>query len=312
MILAALLLFSTQFQINTQVQETVQLQTMTGVLEGTLLTPSPKTKVPVAVIIAGSGPTDRDGNSGALPGKNDSLKQLAEGLASRGVATVRYDKRGVGKSAQAGASESALRFGMYVDDAVAWIKKLQADQRFSKVVVIGHSEGSLIGMMAAQRAGAAGFVSIAGISRPAGTILREQLQGKLAPELLRESERILTELEAGRTVDNAPPMLAALFRPTVQPYLISWFQVDPAKEMAKLTMPSLVVQGTTDLQTSVADARGLQRANPKAELVLIEGMNHVLKAVEGDLAKQLPSYGDPSLTVVTELVDKVAKFIRAR
>ena len=168
--------------------ESTTLETPTGTVHGTLLLPAGRGPHPVALLIAGSGPTDRDGNSAALPGQNNSLKLLAEGLAERGIASLRYDKRGIAESAAAAPSEADLRFETYVEDAAAWVGQLHADERFTSVTVIGHSEGSLIGMLAAPEADA--FVSVAGIARPAPEVLRDQLRPQLPPELWDESERI--------------------------------------------------------------------------------------------------------------------------
>src|SRR4030095_6301080 len=137
----------------------VKLTTPTGTIAGTLTVPASPGKVPVVLIIAGSGPTDRDGNTSALPGKSNAYKMLSAALATSGVASVRYDKRGIGESqAAAGGGEAALRFDIYIDDAAAWVDQLRRDARFSKVIVVGHSEGSLIGMIAARKAKADAFV----------------------------------------------------------------------------------------------------------------------------------------------------------
>jgi pimeloyl-ACP methyl ester carboxylesterase len=202
-------------------------------------------KAPVVLIVAGSGPTD-DGNSLA----NDSLKMLAAALADAGFASVRYDKRGIGASRAAGPAESALRFDTYVDDAVAWIAKLKSDPRFGRIAVIGHSEGSLIGMLAARRGGADAFVSIAGPAQAAGAVLRGQLAGKLPPDLAASSERILAGLEQGKTDADVPPALAALYRPSVQPYMISWLKYTPAEQLAALRVPVLIVQNRTPRNTA--------------------------------------------------------------
>ncbi|XYJ08714.1 alpha/beta hydrolase family protein [Telluria sp. B2] len=286
----------------------IALDTPTGKIAGSLVLPAAAGPVPVALIIAGSGPTDRDGNSSMIPGRNDSLRMLAQALARAGIASVRYDKRGIGASAQAMQSESALRFETYIDDAAAWAARLRKDPRFSKVAVIGHSEGSLIGMVAARQAGADAFVSFAGVGTPLPAVLRRQLADKLPPDLLKENERILGALERGQTVDGVPPLLAALYRPSVQPYLISQFRYVPAKRIAALSIPVLIVQGTTDIQVGVEDAQALKRANPGARLEIVEGMNHVLKMVPADGA-QLASYGDPALPLAPRLVDAVTSFL---
>jgi pimeloyl-ACP methyl ester carboxylesterase len=288
----------------------ITLDTPTGQLAGTLELPAGADKPRVALLIAGSGPTDRDGNSSMIPGRNDSLKLLAAGLADAGIATVRYDKRGIGGSHAAGSAESALRFEMFVDDAAAWIARLKADPRFASVAVIGHSEGSLIGMLAARQTDAAAFVSIAGIADGASTLMRKQLEGKLPPELEKESERILVSLESGVVVDPVPPALATLFRPSVQPYLISWFKYVPAQRIAELTMPVLIVQGNTDIQVDVVQANRLHGARPGAKLAIIPGMNHVFKHVRAVPELQVASYGDPSLPVSPLLVKSIADFLQ--
>lgn len=309
--LCSLLLFIGGIAVQAHAAETpITLDTPTGQLAGTLELPAGADKPRVALLIAGSGPTDRDGNSSLIPGRNDSLKLLAAGLADAGIATVRYDKRGIGGSHAAGSAESALRFEMFVDDAAAWIARLKADPRFASVAVIGHSEGSLIGMLAARQSDAAAFVSIAGIADGASTLMRKQLEGKLPPELEKESERILVSLESGVIVDPVPPALATLFRPSVQPYLISWFKYVPAQRIAELTMPVLVVQGNTDIQVDVVQANRLHGARPGAKLEIIPGMNHVFKHVRAVPELQVASYGDPSLPVSPLLVKSIADFLQ--
>ena len=287
----------------------VTLTTKTGVLHGTLLIPTgTKSPMPVALIIAGSGPTDRDGNSPLLPGKNNSLKMLADALGQHGIATLRYDKRGVGASAGAMGQESDLRFTTYVDDAVDWLEWLRADPRFSQRIVIGHSEGSLIGVLAAQRSSVSHVVSVAGAGRPIEEVLDEQLSRMLSPELLGDTRRILAELKTGRAVESVPPQLAAIFRPSVQPYMISWLPIDPAREVGRLTVPVLVVQGTTDIQVNNADADRLANGHSRATVETIEGMNHVLKEVR-DPSQQAASYSDPALPLHPRLVESIATFV---
>jgi pimeloyl-ACP methyl ester carboxylesterase len=291
--------------------EAVKLDTGSGTLAGTLELPEGKAPVAVVLIIAGSGPTDRDGNSSMIKGKNDSLKMLAEGLAAHGIASLRYDKRGIAESKSAAAKEDALRFEMYVDDAVRWGEYLRKDSRFRALVIAGHSEGSLIGMIAARKLAANGFVSIAGAGQPAGQIILEQLRGKSLPaELMKQTEDAVKALEGGHTVESVSPALAALFRPSVQPYLISWFRYDPAREIANLKMPVLILQGTTDIQVTVQDAKRLSAANPAAKLAIIEGMNHVMKDVPADMSKQIASYGDPALPISAKLMDEVVALVK--
>lgn len=291
-------------------EEAVSITAGKATVYGTLLVPeNARAAVPVALIISGSGPTDRDGNSAMLPGRNDSLKLLAHSLADRGIASLRYDKRGVGESAAALSSEADLRFGDYVNDAVEWLELLRADDRFSGIGVVGHSEGALIGMLAVQDHGAQAYVGIAGTGRPAADLIREQLSSQ--PEAIRESAyQILEALQEGKTVDDiGTKELEALFRPSVQPYLISWFVHDPAEIVAELDVPVQIIQGRRDLQVTERDAELLLAARPSAQLVLIDDMNHVLKKVSADPADNQRAYTDPAYELPEMLVNAVAGFL---
>lgn len=290
-----------------------QLSTPTGTIFGTLQLPDRTGPVPVALIIAGSGPTDRNGNSPGL--QLNTYQKLAAALAAGGIATVRYDKRGIAASHAAMTSESDIRFDAYVDDAAAWIKQLRRDTRFSRVALAGHSEGSLVGMIAAQHAPVDSYISLEGAGFPAADVLRAQLKGQLQPqpELAAQAEAIMSALSAGNTVAAAdvPAALMALFRPSVQPYLISWFRYDPRLEIAKLTVAVTIVQGTHDVQVSVDDGKALAAARPGSTFALIDGMTHVLADDPGTtLAEQAGSvYVDPSRPLDATLVRRVVAAI---
>lgn len=288
----------------------IELVTPTGSIFGTLALPSATKPVPVALIIAGSGPTDRDGNSPMLPGKSDTYRLLAQALAAQGVASVRYDKRGVGASAFAAPSEAALRFDNYIDDAAAWQRKLSGDKRFTKIVIAGHSEGSLIGMISAQRAPAAAYVSLEGAGRRGSAVLLEQLRKQLPDQMYAQTQNMIGDLQNGRTVSvpqDWPPQMAALFRPQVQPYMISWFAYDPAAEIAKLRVPVTIVQGTADVQVSMTDANALKAAASHASLVVVAGMNHLLRFAPDTSSMQavMKGYEDPSLPIDPNVVSAV-------
>lgn len=279
-----------------------------GDLFGTLAMPDGEGPVDAALILAGSGPTDRDGNFPS--GRNNALKLLAHALAERGIATLRIDKRGVGDSIGAAPEEEKLRAETYVDDAVSWLDFLAQQPRIRRVVALGHSEGALLATIAAERREVAGLVLLTASGRPAPALIREQLSGQdLPPEIAARSEEILQSLERGETVADVPPQLDALYRPSVQPYLISWFRYDPAAELAKTDVPVLVVQGTRDLQQRPVDGEKLEAARDGVTLVAIEDMNHVLKLAPQDRAGNMALYVKPEAPLAPGLADAVADFI---
>ena len=287
----------------------MQLHTAQGTLHGTLLRPSGTTPTAVALLIAGSGPTDRNGNN-PEGGHNDGLRRLAQSLAKQGIASLRYDKRGVAASRAATADERDLSVPAYVADAVAWAHRLKADPAFTQLTLIGHSEGALIASLAAEQAQADALVVIAGSSRPIDQLLREQLSARLPSHLLAQSSVLLDRLMAGQLSPQVPKQLQVLFRPSVQPYLISLLQQQPGQAFAALQMPALIVQGSHDIQVSVADAQALQRLKPDAELLIIPGMNHMLRISALDLPAQLASYDNPRLPLAHGLSEQIVRFIQ--
>ncbi|MGB2868234.1 MAG: alpha/beta hydrolase [Bacteroidota bacterium] len=285
------------------------LNTTTGDILGTLTVPGGTGPFPLVLIIAGSGPTDRDCNS-PIGMQTNAYKMLAEGFAGNGIATLRFDKRGIAKSGPAMTRERDLRFQTYVDDVVDWTLFMESDKRFSSITLLGHSEGSLIGILAAPQTHAAKFISVAGVGSTADKILQLQLKGKLPPALAEESNKILDSLRAGKTVSDVSQGLMSLYRPSVQPYMISWMKFDPAQEIAKLKIPVQIIQGTTDLQVTVDDAKLLSAAKLDAKVFIVENMNHVLKECDSDVQKNVATYRNPDLPLKSGLVEKMVDFVK--
>ncbi|WP_313576609.1 alpha/beta fold hydrolase [Brevundimonas sp.] len=285
----------------------VELASTPAPLHGTLLTPEDQTRA-AAVIIAGSGPTDRDGNS-PIGVTGGVYRQLAEGLAERGIATVRYDKRGIAASTAAATDEASLTFDTYIDDAKAWAALTAEKTGAPCVWLVGHSEGALIAQAAADNPGVCGLVLLSPVGVRANVELRRQIEPKLPPSVKPEVDHIMSELEAGRTVSDTPPYLAALFRPSVQPYLISYFVVDPQALIAAYDRPVLLGHGSTDIQVKPENSEPLLAAQPKAERVVFEGLNHVLRQAPLDPAGNAATYGDASIPLGAEVAPAVADFI---
>ncbi|WP_246101921.1 alpha/beta hydrolase [Methylobacterium terricola] len=278
-----------------------------GLLEGTWQPAAPG--APVVLIVPGSGPTDRDGNNpgGVAAG---TYRLLAEGLAERGIASLRIDKRGMFGSRPAASDPNAVTLGDYVDDVRAWIAEIRRREAAAPVWLLGHSEGGLVALAAAAGGplGLAGVILAAAPGRPLGAVLREQLAANPANAgLMDEALGVLARLERGERVDSVSPVLRPLFRPEVQDFLISLLRVDPAALIAGLRGPVLILQGGLDLQVGRADAETLHRANPASRLVLLPEANHVFKAVAADdRAANIAAYRDPALPLAPGLVEAVA------
>lgn len=309
-LLLSLSLIAGLAQANTTRQQPISLDTDQGTLYGSLLVPQSDQPLPVALLIAGSGPTDRDGNN-PEGGHNDALKKLAQALARHGIASLRYDKRGVAASSAATPNERDLSVERYVADAEGWARLLREDSRFNRLILIGHSEGAMIASLAANSSQADALVSIAGPAYPIGQVLDMQLAMRLPPERLAESRHILANLIRGKLQPDVPKDLQVVYRPSVQPYLISLLRQDPAENFAALRMPALIVQGTHDAQVSPDNAELLQQAKPDAELALIPGMNHVMRITPAAWQEQLASYDDPQLPLARALGERIIAFIRS-
>ena len=288
------------------IEEEYNLDVDKGKIYGTLMMPKDREGSTVALIIAGSGPTDRNGNNSSM--KNNSLKMIAEALAKEGISSVRFDKRGIGESASLVEKEEDLVFEDYVNDVVGWIEKLKKDNRFNKVVVIGHSEGALIGAVAVNNTDVDGFVSIAGVGYSAYETLERQLKAQ-SQQVFEICKPIMDELMKGNLVDDVPEGLYSLFRPSVQPYLISWFKYDPVEEISKVEEPVLIIQGDNDIQITVEDANRLYEGNPESKLVIIEGMNHILKDAPEDREGNIATYSNPTLPLNKRFVQELINFI---
>ena len=312
LIIVVILCFcSSIFAQNRAKEKEIVLNTEKCKIYGTLKMPQTKGKVPLVLIIAGSGATDRDGNSPG--GTCNAYKMLSDSLNRHGIATLCYDKRFIAKSVSK-QTEAELRFTDYVDDAKSWIAILSQDSRFSQIIVAGHSEGSLIGMIACgQNPKVSKFISIAGAGSPADEILKEQLSRQLAgqPALKNQVFSYIDELKQGWLLEKVPTDLYVLFRPSVQPYLISWFKYNPQEEIAKLKIPVLILQGDLDVQVSEDEAELLHEACPNAKKVIIENMNHVLKNSHStDVNEQLKdSYNNPTSPINTVLVESIVAFV---
>ena len=292
------------------ITEEKTLTTSTGDLAGTLIIPSKGKIFKLVVIQAGSGATDRNGNSGnAL--KANCYRLIAEDLSKRNIATLLTDKRGIAKSTRALKSEANLRFDDYADDLASWISFIKKDKRISKIFIAGHSEGSLVGMLAAQKEKVNGYISIAGAGESIDKIITWQYAQQL-PKAAVVVDSLFTRMKNKQKIDTVPPYLLSIFRPSVQPYILSWMLHDPCVEIKKLTIPILILQGTTDIQVEVKEAEMLKACKPTAMLKIITGMNHILKEAPSDRNKNIATYTNETLPIMPGLVDLISEFINKK
>ncbi len=280
-----------------------------GGLHGTLAKPRDHARGPAVLIVAGSGPTDRDGNGPGLA--TDSYKLLAAGLAANDILSLRYDKRGIAESRALVTSEGDVLFDHFVTDAITALQSLSDRPDVSSVVIAGHSEGGIIALAAAAKIPVAGLVLLTTPGRGYLTLMRAQLKGRLPPDLEASANAILDSLLSGQRVADIPQPLMPLFRPSVQPFLISVAGVDPATLLAQLKIPVLIVHAGRDLQVSAVDFDALRAARGDTQTLTLPQANHTLKVSPADRDGNLALYKDRSAPLDPALMPAVVAFVRS-
>lgn len=310
-----LFLFLTFFSVLCYSQEKTAVQSfnkeeivINPLIKGSLYSPLKQNKkTTLIILIAGSGPTDRDGNQKGLI--NNSTKYLSEELVKNGNSIFTYDKRIIAQMKAGTVNELTLSFNDFITDATDVLRYFKNQKKYNKIVFAGHSEGSLIGMIAANSTADA-YISLAGAGRSIDLVIEDQIE-KQAPTMKAEVRNYFEVLKKGETFELKNQLLASLFRPSVQPYMISWVKYNPQDEIKKLKIPVLIINGTKDLQVSVSDAELLKNAKPDAQLVIIEDMNHIFKEIKGDNTENMQSYTNPDLPVIAKLVDTITHFTKS-
>jgi len=285
---------------------TENLVSVNKLIDGTLTIPENIENPPLVILIQGSGPTDRDGNQMMM--KNDASKKIAHQLAENGIASYRFDKR-IFKMNKFNIKEADLRFEDFVTDVNSILEYFKADKNFDKIILAGHSEGSLIGMLAAQQ-GADAFISLAGPGRSIDKIVVEQL-AKQSEELSENARQAFDEMGKTGSTSNYSPYLESIFRPSVQPYIHSWMKYDPALEIAKLEVPILIINGSFDLQVDSTDAEILNAAAPNSKLVILKNMNHIFREIKGENLENTKAYNEPNRPLHPELIPVLTDFIKS-
>ncbi|MDU8885572.1 alpha/beta hydrolase [Yeosuana sp. MJ-SS3] len=301
------LIFSLLFHVIVFSQEKQFVSTDISInkfIEGTLLIPNDNPKPDLAIIIGDSGPTDRNGNQNFL--KNYSLKKLAEALSKNGIATFRYDKRIV-KQIRNNYLDKNIVFDDFVTDAISVIDYFKTSNTYNKIFVIGHGQGSLVGMLAS-REYIDGFISIAGAGQSIDNVIIEQIE-KTAPMFTEDAKKVFMVLKNGQTTSNYPEALSSIFKEDIQTFMSNWMRYNPQEEIKKLSIPVLIINGTKDLQVSVEEATLLESAANQANLKIIDNMNHIMFIIDGDDLENSKSYNESFRSVSRELIETVVTFL---
>ena len=274
-------------------------------IDGTLLTPNEVEAPVLAIIIADSGPTDRNGNQNFQ--NNNVLKKLAESLSNRNIATFRYDKRIV-KQIRKGKVDPNISFDNFIEDANAVIAYFNSQYNYSKIVIIGHGQGSLVGLVASKD-NAAQFISIAGSGKSIDNVIIDQIT-QMDPALEKSTKLAFESLKQGKLTKDYPQALGSIFSADVQSFMMSWMQYNPQELIKDLEIPILIINGTKDLQVPISEAELLKNSASKAELKIINNMNHVLFIIEGKELENSKSYNESFRSISSELINTLVTFIK--
>lgn len=266
---------------------------------------------PIVLIVPGSGPTDLDGNN-PMGIQASTYKKLADSLAEQNISSVRVDKRGM-FSSQAAGDPNAVTVDIYAQDYKNWTKAIKAQTRQPCVYMLGHSEGGIMVSAASiENSDVCGLILVSALGQSYGDILRQQLKANPANKpILDQALKAIDTLENGETVDTSTlhPALMSLFNPSVQGFMKSVMAINPAQLAKSAQKKTLIVQGDNDIQVSIENANKLAEATG-GKLVIIEGVNHILKDAPESRSGNMKTYSNPDLPVSSEVVEAIASFIK--
>lgn len=274
-------------------------------VDGTLLTPNEINAPTLAIIIADAGPTDRNGNQNFQ--QNNAIKKLAEGLSNQKIATFRYDKRIV-KQIRKGQVNPNISFDDFISDANAVIDYFKSQNKYSKIVIIGHGQGSLVGLVASKE-NVNQYISLAGSGKSIDNVIIDQIT-QMDPTLEKETKLAFESLKKGQLTKAYPQALGSIFSADVQPFIMSWMQYNPQELIKNLEIPTLIVNGTKDLQVPVSEAELLKNSSSKSVYKIIENMNHVLFIIEGKELENSKSYNESFRLISSDLINELVTFMK--
>ena len=263
-----------------------------------------KAVTPLIIWVHGSGNVDRNGNQAGANVKANYIKQFRDSITKNKIAFYSFDKRTANPKNKQHLSNTL--FNDFVSDINIVVDHFKDDKRFSGITLIGHSQGSLIALLASEHIEK--YISLAGPSKRIDFMIEEQV-AKNSPMVLDTVKGHFKELRETGDIKYVNPLLVQIFSRKNLPFLKSWMHYSPVEEIKKITIPILVINGTRDFQVTVQEARAMHKANPMAELVIIENMNHVLKNIEQD-EDNFKSYYTPDFSLSEKLIETVITFVK--
>lgn len=273
-------------------------------IDGTLITPYSDLKVPLVIFIMDAGVINRDGNDHMS--KGDTFKKLSYILAKKGIASFRYDKR-LFKLNRLGIKEHEILFDHFVIDVKSIINYFNKNDTYTKVIIAGHGQGSLVGMLAATE-NVDGFISIAGNAQSIDDVILEQLS-KQAPGLDKSAALAFRDLKENGRAFTYDPALESIFRVNLQPFMKSWVQHNPSELIQELTVPIMIVHGDKDIQVELSEAEKLKDKAPEATFLIIPKMNHILRKIEGGRLENYKSYNESHREIMPAFIDGITNFV---
>ncbi|MFC5046730.1 alpha/beta hydrolase [Aquimarina hainanensis] len=273
-------------------------------IEGTLVAPYADKEVPLVIFIMDAGSINRDGND--RMSKNNTFKNLSYELAKKGIATFRYDKR-LFRMTHLGIKENEVSFDDYISDAKSVVTFFSQNDKYTKIIILGHGQGSLVGMIAAQENTDA-FISVGGNGQSIDQIIIEQI-GKQAPGLSKNVIQAFDELKKTGRATSYDPALESIFKLDLQPFIKSWMKYTPTEEISKLTIPILIIQGDRDIHVEPSESYKLRDAVPNAKYVIFEKMNHILKEINGNRLENQKSFDEEWREIMPTVIDTISDFV---
>ena len=277
--------------------EEITINNMAIQLPGTLSYASEKS--PLIIWVHGSGGVDRNGN------QPQYIKQFRDEINKNNIAFFSYDKRTANPKNAQFLQEDGVLVVDFVSDVKEIVNHFKDDKRFTEIILVGHSQGSLIAMMALNNVDT--YISIAGAGETIDKTLIRQITAQ-NPEFGKLTATYLKELKETGEIKEVDSNLMSLFAPQNQPFLTSWVELNPLEEIKNVKVPTLIINGDKDFQVQVSDAENLKKAKPNADLFIIKNMNHVLKNIEKE-EDNLASYYSADFLISKELIKTIVEFI---